>query len=211
MPSEQDLQFFAEEIAPLRILLGSSGIGKTLTGSRPIAPQILALQGVGPPAWSTVRGMVPGVTARDARVHGEKPSYKGRLRASRRVPAPILLFPPTCRCCRSRNSRQQKIITMSTALVPRPGGWAILLSLFLFLDLATCQTGTYKLASTPLWFQGFFVVNPTSVSTISCQTIASWYTSSTFGGCCATTTSCQMYTACRNGVLTQANGVVSTW
>lgn len=65
---------------------------------------------------------------------------------------------------------------MSTALVPQPRGWASLLFLFLFLDLATCQTGTYKFASTPLYFQGFWVANPTSVATLSCQTIASWHT-----------------------------------
>lgn len=35
-------------------------------------------------------------------------------------------------------------------------------------------------------------------------------TSSTFGGCC-TTTACQKYTACNNGVLTRRNGTHATW
>jgi hypothetical protein len=99
---------------------------------------------------------------------------------------------------------------MSTASVRRPGGWASLLSLFLCLDLAACQTGTYKLTSTPPYFQGFFVANPTSIWEASCSTTLTWVTSSTYGNCCLSS-SCRMYTACKSGTLTLEGGSQTTW
>lgn len=101
---------------------------------------------------------------------------------------------------------------MSTASGRWPGGtWAILLSIFLCLDLATCQEGgTYRLTSTPASFLGFDNSNPTSVVPFNCKTTALLVTSSTFGGCCAAT-NCQMFTACNNGVLTRSNGTHATW
>lgn len=98
---------------------------------------------------------------------------------------------------------------MSTALVPRLGGWASLLVLFLFLDLATCQTGTWKLTSMPTNFVGFFIAPP-SVKTITCASTATWYSLSGYAGCCLSTP-CSLTTVCNSGTYTRMDGFVSTW
>lgn len=98
---------------------------------------------------------------------------------------------------------------MSTAPVPRPRGWARLLLLFLLLELATCQTATYKLASTPTNFMGFYI-GSTTVKTVACATTATWYSISGYAGCCPSTT-CKVYTACNSGTVSRLDGVVSVW
>ncbi|KAK1830436.1 hypothetical protein QBC39DRAFT_331591 [Podospora conica] len=100
---------------------------------------------------------------------------------------------------------------MSTTSPRRLRGWASLLSLLgLCLDLATCQTATYKLTSTPTNFQGFYVANPTSVSRVDCPTTETWSTSSTYGNCCVPGQECPFYSNCAGGRLTRVNGDIWT-
>lgn len=91
-------------------------------------------------------------------------------------------------------------------------GWGSLLALlWLAGDLVSCQTSTYKFASTPTNFQGFWVANPTSVQEIKCATTRTWTTSSTYGACCIEGTVCTYYVGCKGGTVTRMDGSFWTW
>ena len=99
---------------------------------------------------------------------------------------------------------------VSPSLARRPN-WGVAAVLSLLLELATCQTSTFKFDSTPTNFQGFYVANPTSVEQINCATTRTWTTSGSFGACCVSGQTCTYYTHCQGGTVTRMDGSFWTW